>query len=229
MIELNHVTKLYENADRPSLDCIDLRIDDSEFVFLVGPSGAGKSTILSLLYRDTCPNTGSLEVDGFNVPELSPNRQKMYRRFIGYVRQVFQIDDRKTVFENVASSLRKRGANSEQIERRVFEVLGRLSLTAQMDSTLDLLSEGEERLVAIATAIAPWPSILLLDEPTANLDPFRSQDLADVLAEINDAGATIVVATSHSSIVDVSRQRVVELDRGRIARDQRRGLYSADN
>jgi cell division transport system ATP-binding protein len=144
---------------------------------------------------------------------------------MGVVFQDFRLLQKKTVSENVAFALEVIGKPRAMIARTVPEVLEMVGLSGKADRLPTELSGGEQQRVAIARAFVNRPLVLLCDEPTGNLDPETSQDIMLLLERINRTGTTVVMATHDHHIVDSMRRRVVELDLGRVVRDEARGVY----
>ena len=224
MIKMEKVTKVFK-GDVVALRDVSIDIAKGEFVFLVGPSGSGKATFSRLLNREDLPEHGRIFVAGRDIGALHAWRVPHLRRNIGYVFQDFKLLPKKTVAENVAFALEVIGKGSHVITRQVPAILELVGLSRKMDRLPHELSGGEQQRVSIARAFVNRPLILLADEPTGNLDPNTSVGIMRLLERINETGTTVVMATHDSSIVDSMRQRVVELDRGMIVRDQARGVY----
>ncbi len=225
MIRLDQVTKAYPNTPKPALADVSVDVDKGEFVFLVGSSGSGKSTFLRLLLKEESPTGGSVHVAGKDLAKLSHWKVPALRRTIGCVFQDFRLLPNKTVFQNVAFALEVIGKHRQQIAKVVPEVLDLVGLEGKSDRRPDELSGGEQQRVAIARAFVNKPMILIADEPTGNLDPTTSVGIMKLLDRINRTGTTVVMATHDAAIVDSMRRRVVELDGGRVVRDQARGVY----
>ena len=225
MIALENVSKMYHASARPALDGVTLGIDKGEFVFLIGPSGSGKSTVLRLLLREEVPTKGNVIVNGKDLAKLPSRKVPELRRGIGCVFQDFRLLPKKTVFENVAFALEVINKSQRSIKRSVPEVLEMVGLDGKAGRYPNELSGGEQQRVAIARAFVNRPLLLLADEPTGNLDPDTSQGIMGLLERINRKGTTIVMATHDNNIVDAMRRRVVELDFGRVVRDEHRGVY----
>ena len=224
MIKMEKVTKVFK-GDVVALRDVTIDIGKGEFVFLVGPSGSGKSTFIRLLNREDVPEHGRIFVAGRDIGGLSGWRVPYLRRNIGYVFQDFKLLQKKTVAENVAFALEVIGKSPQVINRQVPAILELVGLSRKMDRFPRELSGGEQQRVSIARAFVNRPLILLADEPTGNLDPNTSVGIMRLLERINETGTTVVMATHDSSVVDSMRQRVVELDRGMVVRDQARGVY----
>ncbi|MEH3033566.1 MAG: cell division ATP-binding protein FtsE [Aeromicrobium erythreum] len=225
MIRFDKVTKTYPTQKRPALASLDLEIAKGEFVFLVGASGSGKSTFLRLVLRETRPTSGRVYVAGKEINKLSSWKVPKLRREVGTVFQDFRLLPNRTVFENVAFALQVIGRSRAEIAQIVPETLELVGLEGKSHRMPDELSGGEQQRVAIARAYVNRPKILIADEPTGNLDPTTSVGIMKLLDRINRTDTTVVMATHDSSIVDQMRKRVIELEEGRIVRDEARGIY----
>ena len=225
MIRFEGVTKTYDGQRRSALEDVSVDIDKGEFVFLVGASGSGKSTFLRLILREQRATKGKVFVAGRELNRLHSWKIPAMRRQIGTVFQDFRLLPNKTVTENVAFALQVIGKPASTIKRVVPEVLELVGLEGKGGRLPEELSGGEQQRVAIARAFVNRPMILLADEPTGNLDPTTSIGIMKLLDRINRTGTTVVMATHDAAIVDSMRRRVVELDDGRVVRDQTRGVY----
>jgi cell division transport system ATP-binding protein len=225
VIRLEHVSKAYKTTPRPALRDVSVDVAKGEFVFLIGPSGSGKSTFLRLLLREEVPSKGRVYVSNFDVAKMARRRVPRLRQSIGCVFQDFRLLVNKTVAENVAFALEVIGKPKHTIRKVVPEVLQLVGLDGKANRMPYELSGGEQQRVAIARAFVNRPLVLLADEPTGNLDPDTSQDIMLLLERINRTGTTVLMATHDHSIVDSMRRRVVELDQGRVIRDDARGVY----
>jgi cell division transport system ATP-binding protein len=228
LIRLHEVTKAFKrgrDGEVVALDTVSLEITKGEFVFVVGPSGSGKSTFMRLLTREQVADSGEVWVAGKNLKKLRSWKVPLLRREIGYVFQDFKLLPNKTVRENVSFALEVIGRGRRDIRGRVPEVLELVGLTDKADALPHELSGGQQQRVSIARAFVNNPRLLLCDEPTGNLDPATSVGIMKLLDRINRTGTTVVMATHDQQIVDSMRRRVVELEDGRIVRDQVRGVY----
>ena len=229
MIRFENVTKSYPGQNRPALDSVDVELEDGEFAFLVGASGSGKSTFLRLVLRETQPTSGRVFVAGKEVNRLPKWKVPALRRQIGTVFQDFRLLPDKTVSENVAFALRVIGKPRSLIQRVVPETLELVGLAGKGERMPDELSGGEQQRVAVARAFVNRPMLLIADEPTGNLDPTTSVGIMKLLDRINRTGTTVVMASHDAGIVDQMRKRVIELDDGKVVRDQTRGVYGYQN
>lgn len=226
MIKLENVTKVYP-GNTVAVKDVDIEINKGEFVFLVGPSGSGKSTLIRLIMREEEPTNGDIWVAGKHASALPNWKVPHLRRSIGTVFQDFKLLPTKTVYENVAFAMEVTGKRSSIIRNQVPQVLKLVGLSSMGDRLPRQLSGGEQQRVAVARAFVNRPLILLADEPTGNLDPGTSVGIMRILDRINRTGTTVVMATHDHAIVDAMQRRVVELDRGKVMRDQSRGIYEA--
>jgi cell division transport system ATP-binding protein len=224
MLVLNNVQMRYPSGT-VALEDINLKINRGEFIFLVGSSGAGKSTFIKLITKEIDPTAGSLYKSGFDITRMHKRRIPYYRRSLGIVFQDYRLLNNETVYENVAFAMRIIGKRSREIKRNVPLLLNLVGLSEREKHFPMELSGGEQQRVAIARAVANNPDILICDEPTGNLDPETSWELIDLLMKLNRYGATIIMATHQRDIVDVLKKRVIELDKGRVVRDEDHGGY----
>ena len=225
MINFDNVSKQYKNSSTPALNEINLNIEQGEFVFLVGQSGSGKSSLLRLLLKEEKPSSGTVTVDGINVAKLPNRKVPAFRRTMGIVFQDFRLLPGKTVFDNVAFGMEVIGKSKKEIQQRIPALLDLVGLEEKAHRLPSELSGGEQQRVALARAFVNQPKLLLADEPTGNLDPSTSVGIMKLLDRINRTGTTIVMATHDVAIVDQMRKRIVQMENGKIIRDQERGMY----
>jgi cell division transport system ATP-binding protein len=227
MIVFEAVTKVYE-PDVIALQDVSFVIDKGEFVFVVGPSGSGKSTVVRLLLKELEPTRGRILVSGRDLSRLSRGQVPHLRRNLGCVFQDFKLLPNRTTSENVAYALKVQGERPELIRKKVPEALSLVGLAHKSSSLPDELSGGEQQRVSIARAVVNHPPLLICDEPTGNLDPDTSVGIMQLLYRINRAGTTVLMVTHDREMVDKMRKRVIALDGGRLARDERRGGYTTE-
>ena len=225
MIQCTHVYKRYKNGTNALYD-INLSVDQGEFVYVIGPTGSGKSTLIKLMDAEEMCTKGNVKVVGINVGELSKRQIPIYRRNIGVVFQDYKLLPHLTVFENIAYALEVIGMKKAQIRKRTIEVMKVVGLSEKGNSFPKELSGGQQQRVAIARAIANRPKVLIADEPTGNLDPAKSDEIMDLLQEINQRyGTTVVMVTHDITLVNKYRKRTIVLEQGHIVADRSEGGY----
>ncbi|HEX7309739.1 MAG TPA: cell division ATP-binding protein FtsE [Gaiellaceae bacterium] len=227
MIVFEGVTKVYEPGV-VALSEVTFLIEKGEFVFVVGASGSGKSTLVRLLLKELEPTQGKITVGGRDLARLKRSKIPMLRRNVGCVFQDFKLLPNRTAAENVGYALKVQGESRNSIRRKVPEVLTLVGLPDKMNSYPDQLSGGEQQRVSIARAVVNHPPLLVCDEPTGNLDPDTSVGIMQLLYRINRSGTTILMVTHDREMVDKMRRRVIALEDGRLARDERRGGYESE-
>ena len=225
-VEFRSVTKRYASGD-VGLAGATFTIRRGEFVFLVGPSGSGKSTIMRLLLKEHEPSQGEILVAGRPLADIRPGRVPHFRRNIGAIFQDFKLLPGRTVHDNVAYALQVTGGSRRDVRDKVPDILRLTGLATKLHSFPDQLSGGEQQRVSVARAFVNHPPLLLADEPTGNLDPATSVGIMQLLYRINRTGTTVVVATHDHHLVDRMRRRVIELQRGRVVRDEATAGYRA--
>ena len=227
MVRFIDVHKEYDNGTK-ALKGVSLRIDDGEFVFLVGPSGSGKSTLIKLITAEIAPTDGRVMVNGFNLNTIAPRQVPLMRRTLGIIFQDFRLIEKKTVYDNLAFSMRAIGASNRELRRRIPYVLQLVGLDKKGDRFPGQLSGGEQQRVAIARALVNNPSMIIPDEPTGNLDPQRSLEIMMLLERINELGTTVLVVTHEKNLVNRFTKRVVAIENGRIISDGTGGYYNGE-
>ena len=228
MITMTNVSKVYPNGSI-ALDDITVMIEKGDFVFLVGPSGAGKSTFIKLLFREEQPTAGQIVVNGQNIAAMSAAEIPFLRRSLGIVFQDFRLLPNKTVFANVAFAMEVIESPRREIQKRVNSVLDLVGLRDKVRAFPAQLSGGEQQRVAIARAIVNSPQLVIADEPTGNLDPDTSWEIMQIFQRINTTGTTIVMVTHDKQMVDAMKKRVIAIEKGRIVRDQAKGVYGYED
>ena len=224
VIEFRGVSKVYEGGD-VGLENATFSVEPGEFVFLVGSTGSGKSTVMRTLIKEVEPTAGLVRVAGRDLSEIDRKHVPYYRRNIGVIFQDFKLLPNRTVHDNVAYALQVTGGTRKEIREKVPDILRLTGLSTKLHNYPDQLSGGEQQRVSVARAFVNHPPLLLADEPTGNLDPETSIGIMQLLYRINRAGTTVLVATHDSHMVDRMRRRVIELQGGRIVRDEATGLY----
>ncbi len=222
VLELDAAGKVYPGPPRvTALSDVDLVVDRGELAAVVGPSGSGKSTLLNLMGALDRPTGGTVKVDGIDLAGLSDRDLSGLRSHrIGFVFQDFFLIQGLDATANVAEALIYRGVPRRRRLARAAETLERVGLGGRLDHRPDQLSGGERQRVAIARALVGDPGIVFADEPTGNLDTTTSGEIADLLVELNAAGATIVVIT-HDTELAARFPRTITLRDGRVVDDRR--------
>jgi len=213
MIEMIKVSRTYK-PNITALSDISLSIKTGEMFFLIGRSGAGKTTLLKLICNMEVPTKGLIEVAGHNINQLKGNDLAHLRQKIGVAYQDFKLLSDRTVAENIAISMEVSYKKPRAIKQQVRDLLDQLLLTDKHNTITRELSRGEQQRVALARAVANSPRLILVDEPTGNLDAATTEQVMDLLNRSKQSGATIVIATHDASIYQQSKHRVMELRDG---------------
>ncbi len=223
MIEIKKVSKLYNGSNEFSLEEMSLHLDPGDFVFLVGASGAGKSTLIKLIFREQLPTKGNIYFENKDIATYRKKELLEHRRRIGMVFQDYKLLKQKTVFENVAFALEVLGRSPKEIQRKVPEALEKVGLADRANAFPSELSGGQQQRVGIARAIVKDPVLILADEPTGNLDRDNALQIMKLFEKINQEGTIVVIATHAWDLVDLMQKRVVELEGGKLKRDEQGG------
>ena len=209
MVLLNNVSMVYENSGMVAANGIDLEICDGEFVFLVGPSGSGKTTIIKLLTGEVKPTDGEIYVNNFNLCMIKSRKLPRLRRTLGVIFQDFRLIDDKSVYENVAFAMRVVGASNKEIKQRVPYVLELVGLEGREKRLPQELSGGKQQRVAIARAMVKKPSLVLADEPTANLDAANSHNILQTMLNLNrELKTTFIFATHDEKVIGYLKRKI---------------------
>ncbi len=180
-------------------------------------------------YDGAEPTKGSVFVDGTEVNRIKKSRVPYLRRSMGIVFQDFRLLPNKTAAENVSFAMEVIETPRRIMKERVRTVLDLVGLSGKADELPQNLSGGEQQRVAIARAIVNRPLLLIADEPTGNLDPDTSKGIMDIFTKINHMGTTVLMVTHDKQMVDLMNKRVIEIDNGRIVRDELKGGYGNEN
>ena len=225
VIEIKNLIKHFPagNDVFTALKEINLDIDEGEFSGLVGPSGSGKTTLLNIIGTLDKPSEGEVKVLGRNVENLSTNQAaKIRKEEMGFIFQSFNLLPVYTVFENVEFPLILLNISAEERKKRVMETLDWVGLTPKVNSHPNQLSGGECQRVAIARAMVKRPKLVIADEPTANLDAENSHNILRTMAKLNEELKTCFLFATHDEKVISYLKRVIRLEDGMIAKDERR-------
>lgn len=215
MIQFYHVHKSYDGRQKAVKD-VSFNVGKGEFVFLTGPSGAGKTTILKLILCAEVPDDGQILIAGRNIARLGQSDIPALRRQIGVVFQDFKLIERKTVFENVAMSLRILGVPPDAIQKKTTAALRSVGILSKKDNYPPQLSGGEQQRAAIARALAKEPLILIADEPTGNLDYNTMGGIMDLIKEIHTQGTTVLMATHNRELTKTLGKRMIHIENGMV-------------
>jgi len=215
--KIENVTRTFKlgNQETQALRGVNLSIENGEFTALVGPSGSGKTTLLQLIGCLDQPTTGQVYVNGKDVSKLNRNqRADMRRGTIGFIFQFFALIPTLTAYENIEMPLLLIGQSASERRQRVTELLQAVDLADRATHRPDQLSGGQQQRVAIARALAPKPTLILADEPTANLDTANGKQVMETMTRLNqETGVTFVFATHDPRVIQYAR-RVVTLRDG---------------
>lgn len=218
VVTLKNISKVFEQGDgitvtTSALKGVSLTVEKGEFIAISGPSGCGKSTLLSVLGLLDTPTEGEyiltdVDTRGLNVDQRSHIRN----RHVGYVFQSFNLIDSLTVFENVALPLEHRGESKGKIEAAVIKYLSAVNMDDRIHYKPNQLSGGQQQRVAIARALVGEPELLLVDEPTGNLDSENGDEVMLLLKELNSQGATIIMVTHDERYSHMAQRQIRLLD-----------------
>lgn len=223
VIKTKGVEKVYNPEKIPvhALNGVDLEIQEGEFTAIVGPSGSGKTTLLNIIGGLDRPTAGYVEVAKQEIFELSDNQLIDFRKeHIGFVFQAYNLIPVLTAKENVEFVMLLQKRPKEEREARTLELLHAVGLEDKINKRPSELSGGQQQRVVVARALAPKPTFILADEPTANLDSKSTENLLDIMARLNrEENITFVFSTHDQRVIDRAR-RVVTLVDGKIESDE---------
>ena len=217
IVELIKVSKNYP-PDVIALADVSLTVETGEMFFLIGKSGAGKTTLLKLICNMETPSNGLIEVAGQNIHRLKGKKLARLRQKIGVAYQDFRLLTDRTVAENIAIAMEVSYKKPPVISKRVKDLLAQLELSDKHDAITGELSRGEQQRVTLARAVANSPTLILVDEPTGNLDATTTEKVMNLLNKCNSSGATIIIATHDDSLYRHTSHRILELCQGKIRR-----------
>ncbi len=214
-----NATRTYQigEVETQALRGVNLSVESGEFTALVGPSGSGKTTLLQLIGLLDQPTSGSVLINGKDATHLNRDQRADLRKgTIGFIFQFFALIPTLTAYENIEMPLLLNGMNAAERKRRVTELLKAVDLAERANNRPDQLSGGQQQRVAVARALAPQPSLILADEPTANLDTENGRQVMDIMQKLNqETGVTFIFATHDPRVIKYAR-RVVTLRDGLI-------------
>jgi cell division transport system ATP-binding protein len=229
MLSIKNISKIYPSRfngnPTVALDDVSFEIGEKEFVSIVGKSGAGKTTLLKLILAEEKPTRGHIFFEGRDIHKIKKSHLPQLRQRIGTVFQDYKLFPSKTTYENIAYVMEVMGASEKEIKRDVPQVLELVELTDRADNFPNELSGGEKQRVAIARALIHRPDVILADEPTGNLDPYHTFDIIRLLVKIYEIGTTVILSTHDKEVINSLGKRVITLDGGKVARDEKRGRF----
>ena len=224
MLTLRCLSRLYrtDTIETTALDCIDLDIDDGEFVAVMGPSGCGKSTLLNIIGLLDSPTSGSCVINGIEVADLPEfKRAPLRKEKIGFIFQSFKLVDELSVRENIELALLYHDVPASRRRERVESVMDKVGVAHRANHRPSQLSGGQQQRVAVARALVANPQLILADEPTGNLDTQHGNEVMKMLQALNAEGSTIVMVTHSPAHADYAG-RVVNMLDGRVLQEHRR-------
>ena len=221
MIDIKELNKSYPigNSSLHVLKGIDLKINEGELVAIMGSSGSGKSTLLNIIGMLDNYDSGSYKLDSVPIRDLDETKAAKYRnKFLGFVFQSFNLINYKTALENIALPLYYQGISRLDRQKTALEYLAKVGLADWAEHLPSELSGGQKQRIAIARALASQPKVLLADEPTGALDSTTSEEVMDLIKQINNEGKTILVVTHEQDIANMCK-RIITLKDGVIMTD----------
>lgn len=223
LIEIHHLGKSYQRGGQfiSVLEDVNLQIQAGEFIALMGPSGSGKSTLLNLIAGIDQPTSGSIEIGGINIADLSEAELAAWRASnVGFIFQFYNLMPVLTAFENVELPLLLTGLSRSQRQQHVSTALDMVGLSDRMDHYPNELSGGQQQRVAIARALVTDPTLIVADEPTGDLDRHTAEEVLKLLDELHaQLGKTIVMVT-HDPKAAARAKRLVHLEKGILVPDE---------
>lgn len=223
LIEVKNIVKTYPLGQTivKALDHLNFQIEKGEFTGVVGPSGSGKTTLMNLIGAIDVPDKGSILFEGRDIAHLSEKDRSLFlNQKIGFIFQSFNLIPVLSVFENIELPLLvTQQLNSEERQKRILECLDYVGLSQFAHQRPDQLSGGQRQRVAIARALVNRPSLILADEPTANLDSKTANSIIDLLIDLNQRLQVTFIFCSHDEKLIARVRRIVHLKDGRIVHD----------
>jgi len=227
VIEVHNLEKIYNDSEVKvyALNGVDLSIEEGEFTAIVGPSGSGKTTFLNMLGGLDQPTSGYISIGGTEISKLSPSQLIDFRLHnIGFVFQAYNLIPVLTAKENVEFIMHLQNKPKAERESRTRSRLKPLGLEGHENSRPNKLSGGQQQRVAVARALASKPKFVLADEPTANLDSKSTENLLEIMEELNRKENITFVFSTHDQRVVNKARRVITLEDGKILSDVRKAI-----
>lgn len=223
IINIKNLSKTYTETEVEvkAVNDVSLHIDEGEFTAIVGPSGSGKTTLLNMLGGLDIPTSGTIDINGTSLENLSGKELIDFRlRNIGFVFQAYNLIPVLTASENIEFIMHLQGRSKSEREERTNELLSAVGLEGRGKSRPAQLSGGQQQRVAVARALASKPRFILADEPTANLDSKSTSKLLDIMEELNQKENITFIFSTHDQRVVNKAHRVITLEDGKIVSDE---------
>ncbi len=227
VIEIKNLTKIYNGSSVQvtAVDNVDLVIEEGEFTAIVGPSGSGKTTLLNMIGGLDSPTSGKIAVGNTDLATLSSKQLVDFRLHnIGFVFQAYNLIPVLTAGENISFIMEMQGKPKKMIAERTIEILKEVGLADRENSRPNQLSGGQQQRVAVARALASKPKFIIADEPTANLDTKSTENLLDIMEELNRRENITFIFSTHDQRVVNKARRVIVLEDGKIVKDEQKNV-----
>lgn len=223
LIRTDNITKTYKDNGVPvkALSGISIEIQKGEFTAIVGPSGSGKTTLLNIISGLDSPTSGSAYLAGTNISEMKGSKLSEFRRdHLGFIFQSYNLIPVLSVEENVEFIMLLQGVSKEKRKENVTEILKAVGLSDMRDRLATKLSGGQQQRVAVARAMVSKPSMILADEPTANLDSKTGGELLDMMKSLNEKTGMTFIFSTHDPMVMERAKRIIEIKDGEVFSDK---------
>ncbi len=223
IIEIKNLRKVYDEKTVPvhAVNGIDLSFAEGEFAAIVGPSGSGKTTLLNIIGGLDSASQGDVFIDNMNIGKLRSKKLINFRlQNIGFVFQSFNLIPVLTAKENVEFIMQIQGKSKAERDKRTKELLNAVGLSDKINSRPNKLSGGEQQRVAVARALASKPKFILADEPTANLDSKSTENLLDIMEQLNKKENITFIFATHDARVVKKARRVITIEDGKVVADE---------
>jgi putative ABC transport system ATP-binding protein len=226
MVRLEEVSRIYQNGQSVvrALDTVSLSVSGGEFLSIAGPSGSGKTTMLNLIGCLDAFDEGELYIDERPIGRMTNKERTAFRRsHLGFIFQSYNLIPVLTAYENVSFVLELLKLDEKRIKETTLQILSEVGLSGLEGRRPAELSGGQQQRVAIARALVKQPSIVLADEPTANLDSKTGEEILTLMKTMNERRGTTFIFSTHDAMVMEYARRLVMLHDGQVVSDERRG------
>lgn len=216
LLEIKNLSKTFINGDNTvvALNSINLSIEKGDMIAIVGPSGSGKSTLLNILGLLDTPDTGTYKINDINMKNIKDSELAKYRNtYFGFIVQHFALINHFSVYDNIEIPLEYGKVKKKFRKNRITNILSKLGIIDKISVTCKNLSGGQAQRVAIARALVNNPEVILADEPTGSLDSKTSQEIINLLKEINSQGKTIIIIT-HDNNIAKQCNKIINIEDG---------------